>query len=265
MKQILHILKKDIHLFLAAILLVLLLVTAWVSIPSYFVVSAPRFGRGGAELPQWPFVLWGILTLLTPICWWILAACVVQAERLVGETQFWITRPYEWKKLLAAKLLFILLFVYLPALTACGIVWGEIGFARHWEITSLQDLLGRVLLVVTCAVLPPAAIATVTASLDRMMMMVLFAGVVMVTAIVIPAKIMSDTVPGPFSSKICLVLTLLICAVVVVLQYALRRTRLSVSLLVAIPVLICAIGLFTPERRPLVRTPPPQAAVSKPN
>jgi len=30
---------------------------------------------------------------------------VVHAESLVGDRQFWITRPYEWKKLLTAKAL----------------------------------------------------------------------------------------------------------------------------------------------------------------
>jgi hypothetical protein len=259
MKQILHIFKKDIRLFWGEIVILLFLTTAWVSIPSYFVISGPRLMRGGAGDPQWLPILWGILTLLVPVCWWVLVASVVHAERLVGDRQFWITRPYEWVKLFAAKLLFVLLFIYLPALTACGILWGEIGSARHWEITSLLDPLGWVLLVVTCTVLPLAAIASVTASLDRMMMMVLFAGVPMGAAVAIPAKIMSETVPGPISVRICFALALLICGAVVVLQYARRKTRLAVALLIAIPVLICAISIFTPERSPTNRTQAPQA------
>jgi hypothetical protein len=37
---------------------------------------------------------------------------VIHAEALVGDRRFWLTRPYEWKKLLGAKALFLLVFLY---------------------------------------------------------------------------------------------------------------------------------------------------------
>jgi hypothetical protein len=45
-----------------------------------------------------------------------LAVRVVQGESLVGDRQFWVTRPYEWKKLLLSKFLFLLVFLNLPLL-----------------------------------------------------------------------------------------------------------------------------------------------------
>jgi hypothetical protein len=47
---------------------------------------------------------------------WFLVISVVQEDRLAGDRQFWITRPYSWKSLLLAKLLFVLLFLSLPEL-----------------------------------------------------------------------------------------------------------------------------------------------------
>jgi hypothetical protein len=41
-------------------------------------------------------------------------------ESLVDDPQFWITRPYEWKKLLTAKALSFVAFVNLPLLIGSG-------------------------------------------------------------------------------------------------------------------------------------------------
>src|SRR5207249_4073654 len=62
------------------------------------------------------FFLLQWLGLLVVVGWAFLIVRSVQAECLVGDRQFWVTRPYEWKKLLAAKLLFVLAFVNVPLL-----------------------------------------------------------------------------------------------------------------------------------------------------
>src|SRR5271157_72092 len=53
---------------------------------------------------------------LIPLAWWLTIGAAVQAESLAGDRQFWVTRPYSWKSLLAAKLLFAAAFIGLPVL-----------------------------------------------------------------------------------------------------------------------------------------------------
>src|SRR5439155_1011099 len=65
----------------------------------------------------------GWLTLLLLAAWGFLLALLVLEEPLVGDRQFWITRPYRWPALLAAKLVFAALFIHLPSLLAdCAIL-----------------------------------------------------------------------------------------------------------------------------------------------
>ena len=60
----------------------------------------------------------GYLNLLVPLAWACLLAVAVEQEPLVGDRQFWITRPYRRRDVLAAKLLFAALFVHLPMLVS---------------------------------------------------------------------------------------------------------------------------------------------------
>ncbi|SEG67042.1 hypothetical protein SAMN05421819_4184 [Bryocella elongata] len=55
-----------------------------------------------------------LLKLLLIASQFVLITSVVHADRLVGEEQFWITRPYDWRTLLGAKLLFVVACVELP-------------------------------------------------------------------------------------------------------------------------------------------------------
>src|SRR5436190_22165978 len=57
----------------------------------------------------------GYLNLLMPIVWACLIALAVEQEPVVGDRQFWITRPYRRPQLVVAKLLFAASFVQVPA------------------------------------------------------------------------------------------------------------------------------------------------------
>ena len=60
---------------------------------------------------------------LIPLAWWFAIGAAVQGESLSGDRQFWVTRPYSWKSLLAAKLLFLAAFMGLPVfLSDCVIL-----------------------------------------------------------------------------------------------------------------------------------------------
>ena len=61
-------------------------------------------------------MLSSLLTALLPMSWLFLITRAVHDESLVGDQQFWVTRPYRWTSLLGAKLLFATLCVALPFL-----------------------------------------------------------------------------------------------------------------------------------------------------
>jgi len=52
--------------------------------------------------------------LLQPLACWLLVVSVIHGETLVGHQQYWLTRPYSRKHLMAAKCLFLVAFVNLP-------------------------------------------------------------------------------------------------------------------------------------------------------
>ncbi len=150
MRQALHIFRKDIHRAWPQIAVVLAMtaVVAW------------QAGRGrGTEL--FPLLV---------LSWFYLIASLVFAEPAVGDRQFWVTRPYSWKSLLAAKLLAIVLFINVPALIA------DIAMLLAQGLSPIQgasNLLWRQVFVTTILVAPPLAIAAITDGLAQ------FAGAVL--------------------------------------------------------------------------------------
>lgn len=82
----------------------LLAVFAWVS---------PQTWPGSAPDSFLSFFV-TLLKILLMASQFVLITGAIHADRLVGEEQFWITRPYDWRSLLAAKFLFVLACVVLP-------------------------------------------------------------------------------------------------------------------------------------------------------
>ncbi|HYL77485.1 MAG TPA: hypothetical protein VEU96_24945 [Bryobacteraceae bacterium] len=108
--------------------------------------------------------LWFMLFML-PIAWCYVAARLIYAEPLVGDRLFWITRPYEWKSLLAAKAMFILAFVNLPMIVADVIILLRNGFPIF---ENLAGVLWHQFLIATVFVLPVVVFATITKGLAQL-------------------------------------------------------------------------------------------------
>src|SRR4051812_29086269 len=114
MRQIFHIFRKDVHHFWREIVVVLLLVAlyGWREIRTWKQgagLMAYGIGAFGGEF------VWGLMVVLLPLAWIFLITRTVHDESLVGDRQFWITRPYQWPRLLTEKLLFVLTFISVPA------------------------------------------------------------------------------------------------------------------------------------------------------
>jgi hypothetical protein len=248
MKQILHIFKKDARHFWLEILISLSLTAA-------FALIYPRqwssFSYGLGAVGGLPIVagdeaqlLASLLVILVPVGWWILVTRVVHDESLVGDRQFWVTRPYEWKRLLAAKVLFLLAFLYVPIFIAQCVLLKAGGF--H-PFSYLPGLLFNLLLITIILVLPLVSLATVTSSFARTTLTLLAVILGMVVMATLPSIFNTSSVSAPYGNRISLPLILGLCSGAVLVQYAARRVWLSRFLLLAIPVLIGIAGIASPD------------------
>src|SRR5579859_656183 len=111
MKIIFHIFKKDFRRHCPEFLvsLIFLAIFLWDQ-PRQWTVHPPEFRFFSSLLRYLPHFL--------SLSWAFLLIRLVQGESLVGDRQFWLTRPYKWHTLLSAKLLAALLLVHLPLFLA---------------------------------------------------------------------------------------------------------------------------------------------------
>jgi hypothetical protein len=91
-----------------------------------------------------------------------LIARLIHAEPIPGDHQFWITRPYRWRSLLAAKLLFIVAFVNLPIFLAQLYLLNVSGFSL---VSNWPGLLWSQVLTFLAVWLPISALAAVTSGI----------------------------------------------------------------------------------------------------
>jgi hypothetical protein len=110
-----------------------------------------------------------LVNALVLLTWGLLIARLIHGEVLVGDRQFWITRPYEWPKLLAAKALFVALLLYLPFLLMEVAILLQAGFN---PLSYIPGLLYRLLLI-SLVFFPLIALAAITSDLVRMLLTVL--------------------------------------------------------------------------------------------
>jgi hypothetical protein len=240
MKQILHIFVKDVrHQWLE--ILISLTATAVLAFTYHSVWrTGLRLYRSADSFSPFGLVnvLPELLVLIVPLRWWLLISPVVHEENLVGDRQFWITRPYEWKKLLAAKMLFLVVCLYIPLLVAQCVILARAGFS---PFPSFPGLLYDSLLLTGVLVFPLVVLATVTRNFARMTLAILGAAVSMIAVAWVASNAPPDRVGIPHGNEIGLSLALCLCVTVVVLQYAKRNVKASWTLLAF---LVALFGVF---------------------
>jgi hypothetical protein len=260
MKQILHIFVKDTRRFWPEILVSLAITAAFVCTDPFMWLERndPR--------SQMMKVLAGLLLALVPVSWWVLITRAIHGEKLVGDTQFWITRPYEWKKLIVAKALFLAVFLYLPFFLAQSTLLAEAGF--H-PLSSMTGLLYNLLLITGIIVLPLVALATITSSFARTTLTILGVFVSCLVLAVLASLVLGNGNNGPdghFAARLAFALALSICGAAVVLQYCVRKVWHARAVLIALPILICAVVYLRPYSFLINRNypiPAAQAATGK--
>jgi len=235
MRQALHIFRKDVR-FLWPQILVVLAMTALFAWSRVSVGSTPGWVDFETKTSDtFSFSLFLVLS------WWLLIASIIYKEPLVGDRQFWLTRPYSWKSLLVAKALLILAFINLPFLVSDIVILTAGGFSPS---RAAANLLGRQAALTAVFLVPAAAVASVTRHLADLVISVFLATALY--GLAYPYSRLDETwvrlqwIPLSISVAILVSGT----AAAFTLQYARRRTWFSRGMLVAVSGL-CAATMLT--------------------
>jgi hypothetical protein len=150
MKMILHILLKDLR-------------RHWMEITGFLLVCATWAWREAHPFEwEWmrqreliPILLFGL--------WFLVTVRLVQGECLVGDREWWPTRPYRWPLLMTAKALALVLCLNLPLLVAQLYLLHHADIPISWALVpGLVVLQGTLIFFVT---FPAAVLASITASI----------------------------------------------------------------------------------------------------
>jgi hypothetical protein len=236
--QPLHIFRKDLLHLWPETLVVLLLFAA-------FAWSAPSRWTGSENQIVGLLPLLGILLkfFLMPISWLVVISRVIQDEPLVGDRQFWTSRPYHWPSLLAAKVLYLVVFLYLPFLLM------QVYLLKHaglYPTTAIPALLHNLLLLTVIVVVPIAAISAITSTFPRALLAVVGAIVYIIVLSLGLLYQLLRHMPAPELQPIAIALFIALPLAALVLQYARRRTAVSRGILIATPLIIASLLLATP-------------------
>jgi hypothetical protein len=225
MKQIFHIFRKDIRYHWIVILLcqMALALYCWEEVSSW---------RERADFGVSAFA--GFIGLLPPLTWCFFVFRIVQDESLVGDRQFWVTRPYEWKKLLAEKALLVLVFLNLPLLIAGALLLAKAGFS---PMPHLLGLLSMQFFLFLVPLLPLLALASVTRTLAPAIVTLLAVILFMASIVALPlffqggarfAAGFGITFSAPRTSGSLESLVIVLASLAAIgLQYARRKTAQS--------------------------------------
>jgi hypothetical protein len=266
MKLTFHIFRKDVRYLWReiAVSLAFLIACAW-SIPYQWADLGTYFtsATGPSALASSGGFWAHLLVVLLPVSWLFMIVRAIQCDSLVGDRQFWITRPYDGRQLLAAKCLFVLAFVNLPLLILDLYLLVRAGFTPTHHLVGLLRMQLSLTLIL---VIPIAALATVTTTVVQL----LLASLVIILYLA-GASFQSWHYPLPFPasefadpgllSRILLIATPL---AIIGLQYARRRTTFARSLILVPNLGLALITLLAPNQTLIDRQYPALKAGDEP-
>ncbi len=234
--QPLHIFRKDLlHLWPETIVVLILFAAfAW---------SAPSNWTHSEYAPLTALLAGFLKIFLMPISWLVVISRLIHDEPLVGDRQFWTSRPYHWAKLLAAKLLYLLAFLYLPFFLM------QIYLLKHaglYPTTVLPALLHNLLLLTVIIVVPLTALAAVTSTFARLLLSVLGGIIYFLVIAALVGYFIWQRMSPPSLQSILIAILILLPAIALVYQYRTRRTSISRLMLIGTPILVGILLLVTP-------------------
>jgi hypothetical protein len=230
MNRVLQIFKKDVaHLWPQILVFLAALVVFACEDPTYI------FHGPLKELVTFLFTL-------LPLACWLLVTSLIQEEKPIGDEQYWLTRPFSLSHLLAARALFLLLFVIVPVFLCQATVLIAVPQSPGLDVGAL---VARDVFLLIWYVLPAAAVAAVTRNLGQA-----FLGSLLV--LILLGAFMSVPFRSGWNGLTWIRDTLAAIAVfggstaAIVLQYTRRRTILSRGCLAATTVLVAIVLALPP-------------------
>jgi len=235
MKLIFHIFKKDLRHHWPAVLVSL-------AILAIYVWDQPR--QWTAHAPDLRFFssLLRYLPLFLCLTWAILLIRIVQDESLVGDRQFWLTRPYKWHTLLAAKLFAALLLLHLPLLLAQLLL---LKLAFYPVLASIPGLLQTHLMLLSFLTLSAFVVGSVTRSVGQASLVVLGLFLVLLGIASLDFVFPSLNFSADDYDDIQVIIALVAAISVVVVQFVHRKTRFSWCIIAASLAAILALVLVS--------------------
>jgi hypothetical protein len=229
MKIILHILVKDLRRQWIEISLFVLVCIAWV-----WQTAHPSSWEWFRQRELVPVLLFGM--------WFLVVIRAVQGECLVGDREFWMTRPYRWPQLMVAKALFLALCLNLPLFIAQLFLLSAAQIPLSWSL--LPGLLFLGLEFAFFLTFPAAALAAVTQSVVQWGLALV--GMLVYTLMLswLPWNKLPDGLEGGQNLCASLDMALIAPALAFILlwQYARRRVRpprlVFAGILLTIPLII---------------------------
>ena len=255
MSRILHIFRKDLMHFWKEVLLSWCLLGLYVwQVGEKLNAAHGTYGMGAIAGGAIFGAGSGLTGFLLVLSWGVLVVRLVQDERLVGDRQFWLTRPYRWVELLPEKIIFVLLFIHAPLMIAQLVMLKLAGFASLPYLGGLFYMHASLLLF-TAAVF---TIAIVTATLVQAILAVFVLLLYGAGNSLVMSQIPNSSIPHLQSAWDPVEGLLLLGAVigVILLQYARRRTAVSRGIIMAMGVLTTLIGVVTPYAKLIAKTYP---------
>jgi hypothetical protein len=223
MNQVLHIFKKDARRHWPEILISLTLLALFTRRELHFWLD----GNGSLEVKS--LIISQVTKIISPILvafWAFLIVRVVQTDSLVGDRQWWITKPYEWTKLLFAKLLFILVFISIPLVSVQLLLLHYSGFsALHNFVGVLLMQINPLLLLILFSL----TLACLTRNLGQALLAAGIVLVAMITASWLTSQFTGDSIQesSKFSQTLQSFLTFGPLLFTPIWQFARRKTWAS--------------------------------------
>ena len=251
--QPLHIFRKDLtHLWPETLFVLVLFVG--------FTFAAPS-GWSGSQYATYATLLSWLLKVLMPISWLVLIARAIQDESLVGDRQFWTSRPYHWFYLLAAKALLIFTCIYVPFFLM------QVYLLKHaglHPMLVIPALLHNLLLLTVVLIIPLAALSAVTSTFPRVLLAFIGALIYILILFGIIGWTSFMQMQTPHLDWLLDGIFIILPAIALFIQYKTRKTQVSRILLAATPLIAAIIILLTPRNAVIARSYPVLSGTSAP-
>jgi len=167
MSQIIHILRKDLRRLVPEISNSLAVQALYAAASIGQWKWPVRFGGSGTMFFFDLLSPSNALTGLMLMSWAFLVWSAVHEESLAGDNQFWLTRPYQWQKLLIAKGTLVFVTICLPLVLVQMLMIAHAGFS---PLHHLYALLWRQILIPGLGLLAAAIVGAITRNIKESIM-----------------------------------------------------------------------------------------------